>query len=105
MSFGLLMFALRQLDEDRPAEVNRSGPIARLAGASFTLYLVHYSIQEALVAVVAAGGLPFAGSVAAGVIVPIVLALAIAPWTEMRYRDVARWLTRRAPRTYMTSSR
>ena len=61
-----------------------------LAGASFTLYLIHYSIQAHLQAAMLKYDLPAFPIFATAVIVPILLAVIIAPYTEGRYRSLAR---------------
>jgi peptidoglycan/LPS O-acetylase OafA/YrhL len=89
ISFGLAVCAAQGFEGKEP----RSASLMKmLAGASFTLYLIHYSIQAHLQSAMLKYGLPSVPVFAAAVIVPLLLAVAIAPYTEGRYRSLARVL-------------
>jgi peptidoglycan/LPS O-acetylase OafA/YrhL len=89
ISFGLAVCAAQGFEGKEP----RSASLMKMfAGASFTLYLIHYSIQAHLQAAMLKYGFPALPAFAAAVIAPAVLALLIAPHTEGRYRSLARVL-------------
>jgi len=97
LAFVLLMAGLRMLDGEGE-EKRGTGFVHFFAGASFTLYMIHYSIQETLVRLGQAYGQPRYVMLALAIALPVLLALLIAPWTEMRYRSLAKRLESRSTR-------
>ncbi len=89
LCFGLLMAASSLASGTQP----RGRAIASyFAGASYTLYLTHYTIHTHLVAAMNAYQWPKAWVLLVALILPVPVALLIASQTERKYRQLADWL-------------